>query len=111
MSISSQHNATEPRLLCLPAELRNKIYAYVLGGKFIALERNCDGKAIGAVYRHHKSIFMRQTKPLVLECHTLDLLRVCRQTYADTRTLPFTLNTFHYKTLRSVICWLEERPY
>ncbi|KAF2036020.1 hypothetical protein EK21DRAFT_106853 [Setomelanomma holmii] len=65
----TDRNARKSPLLQLPAEVKNEIYGYVIGGRDINL----------AGYRtvHHPDIA---------------LLVVCRQIYQDTRLLPFALN-------------------
>lgn len=82
---SGHHTPQSPPLLLLPAELRNTIYTYALAGHDIF------------IWNHtHANHFARrgQRGPRFLPPNLLALLSVCRQIYAETRLLPFKLNTF-----------------
>ncbi|KAF2874941.1 hypothetical protein BDV95DRAFT_656695 [Massariosphaeria phaeospora] len=71
----TSNNSEQSPLLTLPAEIRNRIWGYVVGEKTI-------------VIRWKK--FEARDK----EKHCHSILRVCRQTYLETATLPFSLNIF-----------------
>jgi hypothetical protein len=77
---SVKRNQDSP-LLCLPPEIRNRIWEYTLGGNDI---RQVD-------YGHRISVFLAKPHEGL---NTFALLRVCRQTYAETALLPFSVNTF-----------------
>ena len=83
-SHSGKLNATTSPLLRLPAELRNIIYKYALGGRVLRFSR--------AGSKNH-SIFHADTydNPRIL-----GLLRACRQTYSETALLPYQLNLFNF---------------
>ncbi|KAF1932006.1 uncharacterized protein M421DRAFT_416734 [Didymella exigua CBS 183.55] len=79
----SIRNSRESPLLRLPAELRIKIWAYLLA------------------YRHVLKQFPSRWRPgsgSSASTIRLDILRVCRQTYTETALLPFTLNSFTFIT-------------
>jgi hypothetical protein len=75
---STQLNATNSPLLHLPGELRNQIYGYVLGD-------------LKLKFYLYKASFRKKG-------NKLELLFTCRQVYAETALLPYTLNTFTFKT-------------
>lgn len=79
---SMDRNARASPLLRLPAELRNRVYEYVLykGTYWFNRERATTSK--------------RPIEIVPRIANRLSLLRVCRQTYAETALLPFSLNTF-----------------
>ncbi|KAI4701708.1 hypothetical protein J4E81_003448 [Alternaria sp. BMP 2799] len=80
-------NATESPLLCLPAELRNMIFRWVFRGVEYGLVDN---------WRPLDSVVPLQVKN-ASGSHTLDDLNlplVCRQIYAETALLPYSLGTF-----------------
>ncbi|KAF2830992.1 hypothetical protein CC86DRAFT_272702, partial [Ophiobolus disseminans] len=77
------NNQASP-LLRLPSEIRNKIWHLVLGGKLIRDTRYG--------IRDHSVLMLRpceREKPF-------ELLRTCRQIYAETALLPFSANTFSW---------------
>ncbi|KAI4651704.1 uncharacterized protein J4E79_009185 [Alternaria viburni] len=83
--VITKTNRQRSPLLRLPAELRNKIYGYVLGGMKLRIAqrtRKLDFLAVASVDSPYAEI------PL----HTLTgLTLVSRQLYAETRILPFEL--------------------
>jgi hypothetical protein len=93
--------------------LRNRIYEYLdFGGRVIVIPMSdrktwgCQGliepyERLG-LYHYKKERTYAQT--------VLGLLQVCRQTYADTRLLSFTLNTFEEYNLESLERWHEKMP-
>jgi hypothetical protein len=82
---SAQRNTTTSPLLRLPRELRDLIWTYTLSGNIIKAEYRPVDK------------YPRAT-PLK---HRFGLLRTCRQIYAETSSLPWTLSTFSFHTRRS----------
>jgi hypothetical protein len=92
-SYSARQNQRDSPLLRLPAELRNQIFRYALGGEtwnFVVREsnrhrvRNCSGFQ-----------------------HALALLAVCRQIYAETALLPFSLGSFSFNDSDDFEIWLK----
>ncbi|KAI4706353.1 hypothetical protein J4E89_009087 [Alternaria sp. Ai002NY15] len=79
----SQQNAKSP-LLRLPAELRNQIFALALTQPTIEIFWS---------EPHLKFKFHEDCRPDYVR-QPLNLLFVCRQTHAETATLPYKLNTF-----------------
>ncbi|OAL07595.1 hypothetical protein IQ06DRAFT_12900 [Phaeosphaeriaceae sp. SRC1lsM3a] len=96
-----KQNQTASPLLRLPAELRNKIWEYTLGGHSIVpkptfvwqyIREALAWWRIGPLKspgRIHLSGEPRQNK-----LHFLSILSVCRQTYHETRLLPFSCNVW-----------------
>ncbi|CAA9964471.1 hypothetical protein PTMSG1_07830 [Pyrenophora teres f. maculata] len=108
-------NATQSPLLSLPSEIRNKIFEYALGGYDIYIsaynaQTMCSYKltARGDVYCKNiqlsyrmVTIMLPQGTPfrsaLPTDTHpALRLPQVCRQLYAETGILPYTLNHFKF---------------
>jgi hypothetical protein len=93
--------------------LRNRIYEYLdFGGRVIVIAMS-DRKTWGCqgliepyerpgLYHYKKERTYAQT--------VLGLLQVCHQIYADTRLLPFMLNTFEEYNLESLQRWHEKMP-
>jgi hypothetical protein len=71
---SSYINATTSPLLLLPAEIRNKIFAFATSHGTIKLD-----------YEPYAGIERRQPEPLLF---------ACRQTYSEVAPLPYKLNAF-----------------
>ena len=90
---SAHQNQRESPFLRLPAELRNKIYGYVLGGK------------------DYKSPFWQAFESsqdeLLRDKESLSLLSVCRQIYKETSILPFQLNTFQFEHQSDLSAWIK----
>lgn len=87
----TQHNSP---LLCLPAELRNTIYTFLFSSLPILIcfatshvTRLIDSCPI-ALSKRRRWSHMHYSRLL------LSLTEACWQTYAETRLLPFVLNTF-----------------
>ncbi|KAF1832936.1 hypothetical protein BDW02DRAFT_624666, partial [Decorospora gaudefroyi] len=78
-----QRNQRDSPLLRLPAELRNKIYRFVLGGNHI--RPYCE--TVMGVWEVSFPGWAYSRLQLAL-------LEVCRQVYAETKLLPFSLNRF-----------------
>jgi hypothetical protein len=73
-------------LLRLPPELRYLIWKYVLGGQTLQFR-----------FVKKKSSNMEGMVPPISErANGLDLLRVCRQVYAETALVPYTANIFAF---------------
>lgn len=76
-------NQNQSPILRLPAEIRNKVYKYVLGGRIYRFKDAIDrGRAV------------LDTKG---ERHILGLLLVCHQTYSEASLLPYSLNKFSFR--------------
>lgn len=69
----------------MPPEIRNRIYAYILGGRRIDLYSTELG--LVELYKEHDGFKIDKSNPFLL-------LRVCRQVYAESCLLPYSLNTF-----------------
>jgi hypothetical protein len=84
--VTTLRNQRQSPLLRLPAELRNKVYAYVLGGREIELcgYQRCQ-ICNQAPYRDAISHYPR---------NLLNLLHACRQCHSEARLLPFSSSTF-----------------
>jgi hypothetical protein len=81
------------RLLSLPAELRNMIYGYVLGGLAFRIYNIFPG-------------------PPPIEATYSALLHVNRQIYTEASLLPYALNTFAFydeTDIRSFVRWHTEK--
>jgi hypothetical protein len=93
--IEVHHKASS--FLCLPAELRNHIYTYVLGGE--TFDIHC--------WRCYTP-FGFATRILRKRRFFLALLAVCRQLHSETRLLPFRLNAFSFKSQDAFHSWLDK---
>ncbi|KAF2036022.1 hypothetical protein EK21DRAFT_49110, partial [Setomelanomma holmii] len=85
-------NEHDSMFLRLPGELRNKVYRYVLGGRTLRLREEIMAKAQIEDPVVAASIGDTSDMP-----QNLAFLAVCRKIYHETRLLPFTLNTFHFR--------------
>lgn len=83
-------------LLSLPAELRNIIWAHVLGGTTYNIK--CELRIPWGT----------TIKNTTVQENSLALLRTCRQIYSETRLIPFRLNTFHFKSEEAFKPWLAK---
>lgn len=92
LNMSSTPNPSP--LLCLPAELRNIIWALVLGGTTFSID--CEARIPWGV----------RVKNTTAQQHSLALLRTCRQIYGETCLLPFILNIFQFKSEDAFKPWL-----
>ncbi|KAH8733005.1 hypothetical protein GQ44DRAFT_766072 [Phaeosphaeriaceae sp. PMI808] len=80
---TGNRNQRESSLLRLPAEIRNIIYEYVLGGR---------------TYRFKDALHFKHARLNTNgERHTLGLLSVCHQIYSEASLLPYSLNTFSFR--------------
>src|SRR4051812_1008942 len=106
---SKQWNETRSPLLRLPAELRNNIYEYVLGGKSICLTTR-NGKPVGEICPRIDPPGTGYSSDDRLY-GVLQLLYVCRQIYVEARFLSFTINVFPYNNvLLNLQVWRQEKP-
>ncbi|KAF2118572.1 hypothetical protein BDV96DRAFT_679105 [Lophiotrema nucula] len=78
-----RHNATASPLLRLPAELRNKILEYALGGQDVYMELE------GVNRRGKERAFTRQR-------NIISLVYTSRQIYSETAFLPYSSNRFSF---------------
>jgi hypothetical protein len=93
--MEAPHQASS--FLCLPAELRNQVYTYVLGGETFSI--HC--------WRRYTP-FGFATRILRKRRFFLALLVVCRQLHSETRLLPFRLNAFRFKSQDAFDSWLDK---
>ena len=112
-------NQDVSRLLCLPAELRNQMYVYVLGGNDVHFEhssyRCLDNNTPGLEFE----TFVRKTGESKgswsIPGHTLSLLTVCRQTQNEAKALVFESNDFYgdvdslAAALPAMVTWTDAR--
>jgi hypothetical protein len=89
---STARNALASPLLLLPAELRNKIYAYVIQN--------------GTYYLDYCK-WMRVSSTVSPRRGWLGLLYTCRQVNAEAALLPYTLNIFHFTSIKCAQIVLE----
>ncbi|CAN9355968.1 unnamed protein product [Alternaria alternata] len=75
----ARENQQDSPLLRLPPELRCLVFEYALGGNTYMIRYHRTSKAV---------------KNTTVAKHALALLSVCRQIFAETALLPFSLNTF-----------------
>ncbi|KAH7399643.1 hypothetical protein BKA66DRAFT_452267 [Pyrenochaeta sp. MPI-SDFR-AT-0127] len=82
-------------LLRLPAELRNRIYELVLGGR---------------TYRFKDTVCTNHARLDTSERHIFGLLYVCRQIHFETALLPYSMNIFSFRDFDiSLYPFLKER--
>jgi hypothetical protein len=81
---SADRNSHQSLLLRLPAELRNRIWALVL-----SCDQSLHWRLPGQWHPHLAANSASKIQ--------LNTLRVSRQTYTETASLPFTLNTFVFR--------------
>jgi hypothetical protein len=108
-------NQSDSLLLCLPGELRNRIYDLVLGGKTICIESKTWQKVeknghitLVPHFKYHYKIMNAKTNPWAPYLTkaiqrseglsgTFTLLNgVCRQFYEETAVLPYKLNRWAF---------------
>ena len=83
-------------LLCLPAELRNMIWEYVLGGNIFEVH---------SWFSYSRGRTM--TKVLNQKKNSLSLLRTCWQIYSEARLFPYRFNGFRIKNEDTIAPWLS----
>ncbi|KAH3908869.1 hypothetical protein HBH56_164800 [Parastagonospora nodorum] len=91
----SRLNQIHSPLLRLPAELRNSIFAYALGASKI---ERCTGYSCQVC----RKLKILSGSPKYVTCHFeggLGILSTCRQVYAESKLLPFKLNTVSSRVL------------
>ncbi|KAL9576385.1 MAG: hypothetical protein Q9212_007141 [Teloschistes hypoglaucus] len=113
-------NKQDSPLLSLSAEIRNMIYRYVLGDRFIRVWRegdedhfavppfSIDGEAAFEAEAYERSVGGEQVdrlrhgdryqRPRIKEFPAL--LRVCRQTYFEATEILYATNTFSFETTK-----------
>ena len=84
---STRRNEAESSLLRLPAELRNKIYEYAVGGHVIEL--------ISSKKKPHYKMLSQANGHYTALANPTVLSKICRQLHKETALLPYSLNTFH----------------
>lgn len=98
-------------MLRLPAELRNTVFEYVVGGKdiWLCLRR---GKPLGTVKPLSTPPEIFHRSPHVFRKHDLvKFLAACRQVYVDARYLAITTNVISSADVDTFHKWLRARPY
>jgi hypothetical protein len=90
---SARSNSVASPLLRLPAEIRVKIWSYVLGGTTFVLRTGYHSSHNGG-YSPVPQFQATFNIPVSTTIITFDLLRVCHQIYAETALLYCSLNTF-----------------
>lgn len=111
---SFQRNKQTSRLLRLPAELRNRVFGYVFGGKSIALYiKNNVGSYGGEIRPYSTPPDERFYSTIHSQNDILKALTVCRQIYSECRDLPFSLSLFRYHDpLQQILAlWSSKRFY
>ncbi|KAJ8115083.1 hypothetical protein OPT61_g3192 [Boeremia exigua] len=83
---------TESPLLCLPAELRNIVYAYTLGGNTWSINVS-GGQAMSRADNAFK--------------YALAILRVNRQIYEEAHLFPYIYNTFQGRHSGHLRVWIQ----
>ncbi|KAJ4357472.1 uncharacterized protein N0V89_002048 [Didymosphaeria variabile] len=98
-------------LLCLPAEIRNIVYEYVVDDNrwsYPLSGNTVRGKAVACSSKAYwrKGQYAPKHRPLAM---TL----TCRQLYVETRLLPFNMTTFKFECLSHLDEWLSRTapPY
>jgi hypothetical protein len=84
---STRRNGEESPLLRLPAELRNKIYEYAIGGHVIEL--------FDSTKKPHYNMLSQADGHYTALANPTVLSKICRQLHSETALLPYSLNTFH----------------
>ncbi|KAF1360521.1 hypothetical protein EJ07DRAFT_177234 [Lizonia empirigonia] len=96
MMNSTLRNQQQSVLLCLPGELRNKIYNYALAiNRYRGIYVRKLGGGVATDYQSYKGGRFKGYDPVVT---ILGLTETCHQTHAETRLLPFMLNVFYIGT-------------
>ncbi|KAF2118338.1 hypothetical protein BDV96DRAFT_382848 [Lophiotrema nucula] len=104
-----QRNVEESFLLRLPAEIRNHIFQYVLGGQKVAIHSPSYYRPHGTEEKGDSDFAISQFKDpyIVLErarsIRPVEVLVTCRQIYSETVLLPFALNTFSFTSEMEVL--------
>jgi hypothetical protein len=97
--------------------LRNEIYGYVLGGKYIPVD--IDGPSQRVPSSRIYSLSSPSSDPYLAKydvgwenrvlnnkpSHTFALLKVCRQVHTEARLLPFSLSTIKFTNSKAFATW------
>ncbi|KAI4648275.1 hypothetical protein J4E93_004687 [Alternaria ventricosa] len=100
LKIARQNQRNSP-LLRLPAEIRNLIFGYALGGRTFHISHN--------IYQDVTKN-TNVSKNTSVSKNALALLAVCRQVFAETALLPFSSNTFSAIHPQVFNMWIEDFP-
>ncbi|KAH3968678.1 hypothetical protein HBI81_129310 [Parastagonospora nodorum] len=98
-------NQRDSPFLRLPAELRNTIYNYVLGGLAIMAPHSSSWCRIQVL-----SIRPAPEELWQFPRHFLSIVQSCRQAYSESARLPFVLNTFDAYPSYSFLQFVENLP-
>ncbi|KAJ4345799.1 uncharacterized protein N0V89_011934 [Didymosphaeria variabile] len=101
----AQRNSTQSPLLRLAPEIRNTIWEYAIGGSRI--------RVFSATYFDRPSKlsywpFDPSGEPIMKSAFQLH--KVCRQVYAETAPLLYTLNMFSFYHVSDMDRWIKLRP-
>ncbi|KAF2692051.1 hypothetical protein K458DRAFT_286252 [Lentithecium fluviatile CBS 122367] len=103
-------NQANSSFLCLPPNVRQRIYEHALGGHSITILYKCygsvDDKVSVPLFKYYSQVLKRfhdpsrqNDTPRLEKRRSLSLLNgVCRQLYNETSTLPYKLNDIKFRT-------------
>jgi hypothetical protein len=107
-----EQNARNSPLLSLPAELRNRIYIYIFGGRTTGLE--CTSDHIYADFPPDMTPHSPYDAPnneFASGSSLLQVLAVCRQIYLEARAFPFSLSIVRFDDEDEALePWFREKP-
>lgn len=86
---SAERTQQQSRFLCLPGEIRNRVYFYAIGNGPLPIPSG-------------------HIPPDLPKLQTLS--KVCRQLHAETRLLPYVLNDLCFVTISSFVAWSRRAP-
>ncbi|KAI8937722.1 hypothetical protein NX059_005422 [Plenodomus lindquistii] len=107
-------NQSDSPLLQLPAEVRNTIFKYVLGGNTINIDyetyRNTSDykqpTTSVPIFKYHCTVYDRPANPFKIKPSSNEIItrgyfllnNICRQLYVETATLPYSLNMIAFSS-------------
>ncbi|KAF2118341.1 hypothetical protein BDV96DRAFT_569693 [Lophiotrema nucula] len=108
----ANRNKHRSPLLRLPGEIRNHIFVYALGGLHIVVselkKKSYEIKKIRCAKMRDLTQKMEDgLRFTYFQPHYLSLLLVCRQIYAETALLPFSINHFWIKSEKALENWKD----
>ncbi|KAJ4296249.1 beta transducin [Kalmusia sp. IMI 367209] len=97
MKITTANSIDSP-LLRLPSEIRNRIFAYAMGGHVITIKvtKTFDIDAFTISHKLCSTSRQRGKRTRDSAAPPWQLPLVCRQLYAETALLPYSLNSFRF---------------
>ncbi|OCL15142.1 hypothetical protein AOQ84DRAFT_358288 [Glonium stellatum] len=111
MIIATSNSLNSP-LLRLPAELRNQIFVYAIGGQriLISIVGNPYSETVLHTYKHPDVRPLAGARPYTSSGEIfVPISRTSRQIYNETALLPYKLNEFEFSSSRVMQRWMEER--